>query len=110
SEDACQDSQGRALERNPARQHAVEHHAQAVDVSPRPDSLDVTAGLFRCHVRGRANDNPFGGEPIASRLRSRQAAVYDDGPALLAEDDVARLKITVNNAGLMDSSQPVQDL
>ena len=44
-----------ALERRPAGQQAVERRAQAVDVRPRPQAVEVAAGLLGAHVRRRAH-------------------------------------------------------
>ena len=105
-----------APERRPAGQKAIEGGAQRVDVAARPEAVEVAAGLLGAHISwsaqgtsrqclgtaaGRARDQrPL--TRIAARLdlteRLGEPPVDDEGLAVLAHDDVARLDITMQHA------------
>ena len=102
-----------ALERRLAGQQAVERRAQAVDVGPRAEPVEVARGLLGAHVRRRAQGTAgqrlgdcrwpttasASARPVAARLGPAdglgQAPVDHQRLAVLADDDIARLDVAV---------------
>ena len=65
---------GCRLERRPAGQHFVEHHAQAEDVAAGIDAMALAACLFGAHIRRRAQEARSRAELFFAQ---RQAEVPD---------------------------------
>ena len=116
------------LERRAAGQEAVKGRSQRVDVAARSDAVQVAAGLLGAHVTWRpqgatrqglvtaaaraGQERPFGGVALRVRLTQRlgQAPIDDQGLAVLAEDDVARLQVAVQHAARMCVVNRVTDV
>lgn len=89
--------------------HLEECGPEAVEVGAAID-VRVAAGLFGCHVRGRAHDRAGAGQfcvlgcgdAEVDELDVEGAALF--GPAAL-EDDVRGLDVSVHDAGRMGSGQ-----
>ncbi len=101
------------LVRRTPRHRLVEHHPQGPDVRAVVDVLH-RARLLRRHVEWRAQDRPGAGEPargavgadvarVAADLGHAEVEHLDDARALLAlgEEDVGRLDVAVEDAGLV---------
>ncbi len=117
-----------SLDRWPAGQQAVERGAQAVDVRPRAEVLQVAARLLGAHVGRRAqgaagqglraaaggagHERPLARAGLGLAGGLGQAPVDDQRLAVLADDDVARLQVAVQDApavGVVDRVADVQE-
>ena len=87
-------------------QQVVQHGPQPVDVGPGVDPLALAAGLLGGHVRGRAATS----WRRLARDRDRQAEVDQPRHAVVAQDDVLRLDVAVQQAAGVDLGQPRGDL
>jgi hypothetical protein len=81
-------------ERTSQRQQFVQDHAQRPDVDA-PIERPLAAHEFRRHVR-RCADRAADRRQYVGLLLSRQAEVHDYGRALLGQQDVARLHVTMD--------------
>ena len=95
---------GRSLERRRAGEALIEDGAQSVDIACRAD-IARPGGLLGSHVAGRAQDRPgarFAAPSSVTPLAIRsQAEVGDLWTAVLAQKDIARLEVAVDDALLM---------
>ena len=116
------------LERRPAGEQAVERRAQAVDVRPRAQPVQFAARLLRAHVGrraqraarkrlGRPARRGRDERPLAALLarldpaqRLGQAPVHHQRLAVLADDDVARLDVPVQDAAAVGVVDGVADV
>ncbi len=122
----------------PAGQQAVEGGAQAVDVAGRTQLVNPAGGLLGAHVGRGSQPRPelrpahvaarLGDQgAVVQRRRRRcglspthalgQAPVDDQGLAVLAQHDVARLEVAMEHAaavgvvdGVADVEEPAQEL
>ena len=99
----------RPAEDGRARDGPVEKAAERVEVGPRVDRL--AADLLRRHVRDRAAAERDGVEEVApDRLVPlREPEVDDDGPAIVADDDVPRREVAMDEAIRMEARERVAD-
>jgi hypothetical protein len=124
-----------ALERLAAGEKAIHRRAERVDVRPRPQPVEFAAGLFRAHVGRRAQGAarqrrgrpaPGGRDQCALAAllagldpahRLGQPPVDHQRLAVLADDDIARLDVAVQDATavrvvdrITDVGEPPQEL
>ncbi len=133
--DLAEDLADIALEGGPARKEAVERRAQAVDVRPRPEVLELAGGLLGAHVGGGAHGAARQRLGATAGRAGHQGAlaefargvglsqglgeppVDDKGLAVLADDDVCGLDVAVQHAarvgvldGVADVDEPPEQL
>ena len=83
-----------------ARQHLVEHRAEAVDVGPGVEPR-VAGGLLRAHVGRRADREPGLGQPRLRRAAAQRPGDPEVGHQRIAvpgEQEVLRLDVAVDHA------------
>ncbi|MCO5170409.1 MAG: hypothetical protein M9894_29075 [Planctomycetes bacterium] len=83
-------------EGEPARERLVEHEAEGPHVDRRRRRASVARELLRRHV-GRRPDHRPGVREAAVALEVRQAEVGDARPAVVADEDVVRLEVAVQD-------------
>ena len=86
---------GLARERRTPGRQLMERNAERVDVARRPDL--VTPDLLRGQVADRAEDEPFGRDPVGAEFVG-DAEVAQRGAAVGRQPDVAGLHIAVDHA------------
>ena len=107
-------AEGVCLVGQDARGHLVEHHPDGPEVSAMIDGLGV-AELLRRHVREgahhRAGHGGARGLGVALAHHLGDAEIEElDGAARLADEDVVRLEISVNQARGVGRREGVEDL
>ena len=90
-----------ALEWRTAGEHLVKDRTQGVDVGRRTDVPALPARLLGGHVAGRAHDLAGLGVAVVRVDPLGQAEVGDLGRAVRGEQDVGRLQVAVDDAGLV---------
>ena len=85
---------------------AVGHHAQRVQVAPRPHVFGFGVVLLKRRIARRQNRGDALG-PLPDRLPGRPKVQQHRAP-VAAQHDVARLDVAVDVAGLVDLHQPAQ--
>jgi hypothetical protein len=124
-----------AFIRRLAGQEAKEGRAERIHVAPRAQQVEVAAGLLRAHVGRRAqgaagqrlgaatgrggHERAFAGAGagLGPAQRLGQPPVHDQRLAVLADDHIARLDVTVQHAarvrvldGVTHVGEPLQQL
>ena len=97
----------RRLEREPAREHPVQDHAERVDVTRGCGGL--SGSLLRRHVRGRSDQRAGLGQRVHTG-HAGDAEVRDLGAPFLVEQDVRRLQVAVDEPVLVRVREPGRDL
>ncbi len=92
---------GFAQQRRPAGEQLVEDGAQAVNVRGGGQPLPGGAGLFRGHVRGRADDGLGLGQAAFLLEALGQAEVGELRIARAVQQHVGRLEVAVQDAALV---------
>src|SRR5262249_60804925 len=87
-------------ERGAAGEQSVHLGPGAVDVGVRADFFGPAAGVLGGHVGGRAEDGAGARRAVAAEALG-QSEVGDLGPAVGVEQDVGRLEVAVDDAGLV---------
>ena len=83
------------------RKHLEENDAQRIDVGAVVRFVRFAQGLFRGHVGGCSEDAAFEGDARFGWLSLRQAEVDQVGFCVAVDEDVRRLEVPVNDAGLV---------
>src|SRR6185437_14296747 len=96
-----------ARERLLAGQHLVVHHAQTVEIGARVQLL--TQRLLWAHVRRRAAQHAGAGA-VRAIERARQSEVDARDVIALAQHDVRRLEVAMQQTGAVDHAQCGSDL
>ncbi len=94
------------LERQPAAEHAVQDHAQGVNVGPAIDPVALAGGLLGGHVERRADDVTELGFRRGG-VADRQPEVDQHGGSAVFQDDVVRLDIAVDGTASVRVGQGV---
>jgi hypothetical protein len=86
--------------RRPSSQHLIEDGGERIDIRARIDLLSIE--LFRRHVERRANQKPRFGWSVSGRaililLMPRDAEIRQRRPAIVIDEDIARLDIPVSD-------------
>ena len=90
-----------------AGEHLVEHDAERVEVGLAGDRL--AERLLGRDVVGRAEHAPGDRQPLLGE-RARDAEVGDLGAAFLADEDVLRLDVAVDDHALVRGAERARDL
>ena len=97
-----------ALERDPARQRAVQQQAHRIEVGLRRGGL--TEHLLRGHVRGRARERAVAGDLVGGPDGPRDPEVGDHRATRALDEDVCGLEVAVHHARVVSGGEPVADL
>ena len=89
------------LERRPTGGHAVQCRPQGINIGRRPNLASLPTRLLRRHVTRRPHDLTRAGQTAIAFQRLRQAEVGDPRIAVLIEQDVRRLQVTMNHPALV---------
>ncbi len=88
----------------------VHHHAERVDVEGRRRGLEASSDDLRRHVRQRTELGRRFREFLLSILQPGQPEVEESRPAVLAQDDVGRLDVAVQDAVVVRVDQGLRHL